>query len=159
MEREDRLSRVAIGGHPIHPALVAFPIVLLTAVLVTDCIYWGSGRSEWAEFSFWLIVGGLLTGFVAFITGLIDFLTIARARQETAGWLHFLLTDLAIFLTTFNFFIRLDDRQTAVLFTGLGLSAAVALLILVGSYFGGRLVFAHWIGVYGVGRDSRAGEA
>jgi len=142
-------STVAIGRHPLHPALVDFPIALLTAALVTDLLFWWTGSPDWASFSFWLILAGFLSGLVAFLTGLVDFLTMARARQVTAGWVHFLVTDLALFLTTFNLATRLDDRQGAVLFAGLALSLVVALLLLVGGYAGGRLVFAHRIGVYG----------
>lgn len=142
-------STVAIGRHPLHPALVDFPIALLTAAVVTDFLFWWTGSPAWASFSFWLILAGFVTGLIAFLTGLIDFLTIARARQTAAGWVHFVVSDLALFLTTFNLVARLDDRQGAVLFAGLGLSVAVALLLLVGGYAGGRLVFAHRIGVYG----------
>lgn len=142
-------STVALGRHPLHPALADFPIALLTAALVTDILFWWTSSPPWADFSFWLILAGFVTGLVAFLTGLVDFLTVARARQVAAGWVHFFVTDLALFLTTFNFAARLDDRQGAVLFAGVGLSIAVTLLLLVGGYAGGRLVFAHRIGVYG----------
>jgi uncharacterized membrane protein len=142
-------STVAIRNHPLHPALVDFPIAFLTGALVTDLLFWWTGSSLWAEFSFWLIIGGLVTGLLAFLTGLIDFLTIARARQTLIGWLHFLLADLALFLTTFNFFARLEDRQGSILYVGIGFSLIVTSLLLIAGYSGGRLVFGHRIGVYG----------
>lgn len=143
-------STVSFRGHPLHPSLTHFPIALLTAALAADLLYWRTGSPEWASFSFWLILAGLVIGLLAFLAGLVDFLTIPRARQTTAGWLHFLTTDLALFLSTFNLAARLDDRQGAVLFAGLGLSAAVALLLLAGGYTGGRLVFRHGVGVHKV---------
>lgn len=151
-------STLAIRNHPIHPALVDFPIALLTAAAITDVLFWQSGSGHWAEFSFWLILGGWLTGFIAVISGLVDFLTIARARAHAAGWLHFLLTDLAIFLSTFNLIARLDDRQDSILFTGLGLSVVVALSLLVAGYYGGRLVFAYLVGVYGPEEKAQPAE-
>lgn len=33
-------SRAAIAGHPIHPALIPFPIAFLIAALATDLGYW-----------------------------------------------------------------------------------------------------------------------
>ena len=140
-------STVALGRHPLHPSLTHFPIALLPAALATDLLFWWTGSPEWASFSFWLILAGLLIGFLAFLAGLVDFLTIPRARQTPAGWIHFLTTDLALFLSTLNLAARLDDRQGAVLFAGLTFSAAVALLLLAGGYTGGRLVFRHGIGV------------
>jgi uncharacterized membrane protein len=142
-------STVAIGRHPLHPALVDFPIAFLSGALAADLLFWRTGSAQWADLSFWLIAAGLASGLVAFLAGLVDFLTIARARQTRAGWLHFLFTDLALFLSTFNLVARLEDRPGAVLFAGLGYSLAVTLFLLLGGYTGGRLVFGHMIGVYG----------
>lgn len=142
----------------IHPALSDFPLALLSAALVTDLLFWRTGAGRWAEFSFWLILAGLLSGLAAVLTGLIDFLTDERARTIPAGWLHFVLTDLAIFLTTFNWISRIFNRQEKLLFTGLGLSAIVAALLLVSGYLGGRLVFYHRIGVEGSPLEEGQGE-
>jgi uncharacterized membrane protein len=147
-------STVSIGRHPLHPAVVDFPIVFLTSALVTDILFWWTGDAHWAEFSFWLILAGWITGMMAILTGLIDFLTIERARSHRAGWFHFLLTDLAIFLSTFNVISRLNDRQDSLLFTGLGLSAVVAVLLLIAGFFGGQLVFRYLVGVYGREEES-----
>lgn len=143
-------STVAFKKHPLHPAIVDFPIAFLTAALVTDLLFWRTSQAYWAEFSFWLILAGWLTGGLGVITGLIDFLTLERARALTAGWLHFLLADLAVFITTFNLISRLYDRQEKIVFTGLGMSALVALTLFITGYLGGRLVFRHRIGVYGL---------
>lgn len=143
-------SKVAIDKHPLHPAIVDFPIAFLTAALVTDLLFWRTGQPHWAEFSFWLILAGWLTGALGVITGLIDFLSLEPARALKSGWLHFLLADLAIFITTFNLISRLYDRQDKIVFTGLGMSALVALALLITGYLGGRLVFRHQIGVYGI---------
>lgn len=151
-------STVAIRNHPLHPALVDFPIAFLIGALVSDLLYWWTGSPQWADFSFWLILGGLVTGFIAFLTGLIDFLTIARVRETMVGWIHFLLTDLALFLSTFNFVARLDDRQDSILFVGLGLSLVVTLLLLIAGFTGGRLVFGNLIGVYGRGEKTEGAE-
>lgn len=143
------ISTISIGKHPLHPAIVDFPIAFLTAALVTDLLFWRTGQSHWAEFSFWLILAGWIMGGLGVITGLIDFLTLLPARALTSGWLHFVLADLAIFLTTFNLISRLYDRQDQIIFAGLGMSALVTLALLITGYLGGRLVFRHHIGVYG----------
>lgn len=152
------LSTVSIRKHPLHPAVVDFPIAFLTAALVTDILFWWAGDAHWAEFSFWLILAGWITGMIAILTGLIDFLTMEKARSHTAGWVHFLLTDLAIFLSTFNVISRLNGRQETLLFTGLGLSAVVAVLLLIAGFFGGQLVFRYLVGVYGREEESQRGE-
>ena len=142
-------ATVAVRKHPIHPALVGFPITFLSAAPVTDLLFWWTGNPLWAEFSFWLILSGMVTGALALLTGLIDFLTIERARAAAAGWTHFLLADAAIFLSTFNLVGRLEDRQGSILFTGLALSAIAAGMLLAAGYFGATLIYRHRIGVYG----------
>lgn len=141
-------STVAIRKHPLHPVVVDFPIVLLTAALVTDLLFWWTVDAFWAEFSFWLILVGWLTGLAGVITGLIEFFTIDQARAHPSGWYHFVLADLAVFLATFNLISRLYNRQEPVLFTGLSMSAVVAITLLAASYFGGNLVFHHRIGIH-----------
>jgi uncharacterized membrane protein len=142
-------SRAAIWKHPLHPAIAGFPVAFFTAALVTDLLFWRSADSFWADFSFWLILSGWLTGLASVLTGLIDFLTIERVRALRAGWIHFILTDLAVFLATFNLFARLEDRYGFVLFAGLWYSLVIAAFVLAGGFFGGRLVFRHLIGPSG----------
>ena len=153
-------SRAAIGTHPLHPVLVDFPIVFLISALLTDLLYWWTGAAQWADFSFWLILAGWIGGLLAVATGLIDFLSIERARTLSTGWLHFLATDLAIFISTFNLIARLPDHQGAVLFTGLAYSAVVAVSLIIAGGLGGQLVFHHLIGVYGLEQgQARENEA
>ena len=76
------------AGHPLHPALIPFPIAFLTGALVTDIVYWSTTNDFWARMSYWLIIAGLVMGALAAVLGLIDFLTIERARAYAAGWIH-----------------------------------------------------------------------
>jgi hypothetical protein len=46
-------STAAIGGHPIHPMLIPFPIAFLVGVLATDLAYWGTVNAFWARASSW----------------------------------------------------------------------------------------------------------
>jgi uncharacterized membrane protein len=133
-----------------HPVLVDFPVAFLIAALLTDLLYWRTGAAQWADFSFWLILAGWLGGLLAIATGLLDFLSIERARTLSTGWLHFLFADLAIFISTFNLIVRLPDHQGAVLFAGLAYSAVVAVLLVIAGGLGGQLVFRYLIGVYGL---------
>ncbi len=155
-------SRAVIGKRIVHPILVDFPIAFLTAALLTDLLFWWTGRAEWADFSFWLILAGWLGGLLAVAAGLIDFLSIERARSMSTGWLHFLTGDLAIFISTFSLIERLPDRQGGVLFAGLAYSAMVTVLLIIAGGLGGELVFRHWIGIYGLyeeqTEEKRSGE-
>jgi uncharacterized membrane protein len=48
--------------HPLHAILLAFPIALFTAALVTDITYLQTAEIQWSNFSSWLIAGALFFG-------------------------------------------------------------------------------------------------
>jgi uncharacterized membrane protein len=43
-------SKASIGGHPIHPMLIPFPIGLLVFSLIADVIYLWRGNSVWENY-------------------------------------------------------------------------------------------------------------
>ncbi len=141
-------STVAIAGHPIHPLLVVFPVTTLVLAFVTDAAYWLTQDLFWARASFWLIGIGLVSGVVAAVTGLLDFVRIKRVRQRQAGWSHLLLNVAALALTIVNFVLRLG-KLTAVLPAGIVISAVVAILLGLSGWYGAELVYRHKIAVIG----------
>jgi uncharacterized membrane protein len=149
-------STVAVAGHPLHPAIITLPIGLLVSAPVTDIAYWFLGDVFWARASFWLIVGGLVTGLVAAITGLLDFIRIGRVRKHTAGWAHMYANVTALVVTAINLGLRVGDPVENLLFTGLVLSVIVAVLLGISGWYGGELVYRHKIAVIGYGdKDER----
>lgn len=144
-------STVAVAGHPLHPAIITLPIGLLVSAPVTDIAYWFLGDVFWARASFWLIVGGLVTGLVAAITGLLDFIRIGRVRKHTAGWAHMYANVTALVVTAINLGLRVGDPVENLLFTGLVLSVIVATLLGISGWYGGELVYRHKIAVIGYG--------
>ncbi|HBB34357.1 MAG TPA: hypothetical protein DDZ80_16490 [Cyanobacteria bacterium UBA8803] len=149
-------STVAIAGHPIHPALITLPIGLLVVAPVTDIAYWVLKDVFWARASFWLIAAGLVTGLLAAITGLLDFIRIRRVRQHTAGWAHMYANVTALVLTAINLGVRLGDPFENILFTGLLLSVVVAALLGISGWYGGELVYRHKIAVIGYGNSEQS---
>lgn len=146
-------STVAVAGHPIHPMLVPFPIAFLVGAFATDLAFWGTSDPFWARVSLWLIGAGLLMGLLAAAVGLIEFVTIARAREHMAGWIHFLGNALVLVLALANLFLRLDDPVAGMLPSGVMLSGVTAALLGVTGWYGGELAYRHKIGV--AGHDDR----
>jgi uncharacterized membrane protein len=149
-------STVAIAGHPLHPAIITFPIGLLVSAPLSDIAYWFLGDIFWARASFWLIVGGLVTGLVAALTGFLDFMKIGRVRKHTAGWAHMYANVTALVLTAINLGLRLGDRVENLLFTGLIISVIVAALLGISGWYGGELVYRHKVAVIGYGDKDQA---
>ncbi|WP_306768055.1 DUF2231 domain-containing protein [Bradyrhizobium sp. MOS002] len=48
--------------HPLHAVLLAFPFPLFLDALFSDLAYWSTAQVQWANFSSWLIAGGLFAG-------------------------------------------------------------------------------------------------
>jgi uncharacterized membrane protein len=144
-------STAAIAGHPIHPALVVFPIGLLVGAFGADLGFWWTDDSFWARASLWLTGTGMALGAVAAVAGLVDFLTIDRARVHRAGWVHTLSAGLVLVLAAASWLLRLGNPVAAVLPWGLVLSAINAGLLVVVGWVGGELAYRHMIGVTGHG--------
>jgi uncharacterized membrane protein len=139
-------STASINGHPIHPMLVPFPIAFLVGVLATDLAAMATGDAFWWLAAKWLLAAGLVMGALAAVFGLIDFLTIPRARTGHAGWVHFLGNATALVLALVNLLLRLGQHEAA---TGgeLALSVIVVLVLLVTGWLGGELAYRYKIGV------------
>ena len=140
-------SAAAIGGHPIHPMLVPFPIAFLVATLAVDIAFGSTHDPFWARAGFWLLAAGIVMAALAAVVGLIDFLAIRRVRSLTVGWLHFLGNGLAVLLAIWNITLRWGDPAAGPTSLAIALSAIVVAILLVTGWLGGELAYRHRIGV------------
>jgi uncharacterized membrane protein len=117
----------AAGARTIHQSLAPFPVAYFTAAFVTDLAYWQTTEVMWERFSVWLIAGGLVMAALVAVAAVVD---LALGRQRPA-WLSALGYLLAVALSLLNVFVHSRDGYTAVVPTGLTLSAiVVAILVL-----------------------------
>lgn len=142
---EDLRSPASIGGHPIHPMLVPFPIVLFLGALATDIAFAVDGSQGWAEASKWLLGAGIGGALLAALAGFADFFGSSRIRELRDAWLHMFANLTAVVVELVNFMLRLGDQSSAGS-TGLALSVVVALILIFSGWKGGELVFRHGIG-------------
>lgn len=140
-------STAAVFGHPLHPMLVPFPLVGFIGAFVTDIVYARTAQMQWANFSAWLITGGLVMGALAAVTGMIDYFGDRRVREQRPATPHMLLNVTAYVLELFNIFVHSRDAYTSVVPTGLILSGVSVLILLTSSWLGGSLTYRHGVGV------------
>ena len=140
-------STATIGGHPLHPMLVPFPIAFFTLALVTDVAYWATTNLMWSHFSSWLIAAGLVMGSLAALAGLIDFVANRYIRAQPPAWPHFLGNALVLALSLLNAFVHARDGWTAIVPWGLVLSASVVAIMCVTGWLGWSMVYRHHVGV------------
>jgi uncharacterized membrane protein len=133
----DRMD-LPFSGEAIRPILVSFPIAYFTAAFVTDLAYWQTAAVLWETFSDWLITAGLITAGFAVIVFVID---VARGkRSRTLAWPHAVGYVLAVLLSLLNAFVHSRDGYTAVVPTGLTLSALVVVILLIAGWAGRALI-------------------
>jgi len=139
-------------GHPLHPALVHFPIALLLSATVAD-LAWMAGYFRDPHFAAVLMASGLVMGLVAMGAGLIDF-----AKLDEAVVPHALRHMAAVGMAWLGYGVALYLRRD-VLFgaatiepISLALSAASAFVLALGGWLGGRLVYTFGAGVNAVRR-------
>jgi uncharacterized membrane protein len=142
-------SSVAIAGHPIHPAIVLFPIAFLVGAAGTDIGYWLTKDPFWARASLWLIGVGFAAGILAAITGFSEFFKVKRVRERSAGWLHMGGNVAVMVLSLINLLLRQGNPAEPIVYTGLAISVVVATLLGITGWYGGELSFRHKIGVIG----------
>src|SRR6266568_3242400 len=118
-------------GRPIHKMLVSFSAAYFAGALVTDLVYWQMPDVVWERFSIWLITAGLIMAGLATIAYVID---LAGGRQvDRPAWPGVVGYALASLLSLLNAFVHSRDGYTAVVPTGLTLSALVVVLLLTTS--------------------------
>jgi uncharacterized membrane protein len=127
-------SRVQRPLHPLHAILLAFPLPLFVGALISDLAYRASFHIQWANFSSWLIAGGLLVGGFAVLWALVDLIRSGRSRRKRAATYFVVL--LAMWGLGFvNALVHAKDAY-AIMPEGLYLSAVAAALALVAAWLG-----------------------
>jgi uncharacterized membrane protein len=142
-----------VFGHPLHAALIHAPMGLLTTSLLWDAVGIWRGEAIWWAISFWVIAAGLAAAAAAATAGFVDYAAIEQGDPALdTGTRHMLFVLGALVPYGVSLFVRGGAGQPSgraliavVLLEGLGL-----LLLSVGGWYGGHLVFHH-----GVGRDTQ----
>ena len=138
-------STAKIGGHPIHPMLIPFPIVCFILTFVCDILY-VRGDTGVAGPSNWLLIIGLVMAALAALAGLTDFFGDKRIQGADAIK-HMLANVTAVVLEIVNLVLRFNNPD-AIASTGVYISGLVVLILLYSGWKGGDLVYRHGMGVH-----------
>jgi uncharacterized membrane protein len=149
-------STAKIAGHPIHPMLVMFPVVLLIGVLVFDILFAATGNYYWTTFGLVALALGIVTALLAAVFGLIDYLGDRRVRALRSANRHLIANLIVVGLAIANLLMRYTGGPEWVLDWGVILSAATVVLLGYSGWKGSTLVYKHGVGVDS-GRIDRQG--
>lgn len=144
---EPIISKMSLGGHPIHPMLIHFPVAALIGLIATDCAYLLSHDYFWARASLWLAGVGAVGGWISGTIGLIDLIAVPRIRRLITAWCHATFAVMLLSLASLNWLFRIDDAKALIWPWGFYLSLLTGLLIAVTGVMGGKLVYERAVGV------------
>ena len=134
-------------GHPLHPALVHFPIGLLLSATLAD-LAWLAGLTQDTHVGAVMMAGGLAMALAAMGAGMVDFV-----RLDEAVVPHALRHVGAVALAWLGYAIALYLRRDSLFGSGtigtptIAVSIASGLLLALGGWLGGRLVYKFGAGV------------
>jgi uncharacterized membrane protein len=135
-------------GHPVHPMLVHFPIVFWSCTLVADVVSLITGASLAADLAFWTLALGCVSGLLAMVAGIVDFLDVPReslARDASVSHLVAMCSAWLVFLVALA--LHGYPPKTPVSPAALIASAAGFLTMAYGAWLGGRLVYRYRVGM------------
>lgn len=137
-------------GHPLHPALVHFPIGLFLLSLILDIAsYLEVTSNVLFRASLYAMGVGLGMGILAALTGLVDRsdIRLDHPARKTST-IHMVLNLTALGLFGINFFLRLGQEDlSGFTLIYLLLSLIGVGIFLVSGYLGGKMVYDNGIGV------------
>jgi uncharacterized membrane protein len=138
---------MAIVGHPLHPAMIHFPVAALIGAIATDLAYVFTEDGFWARASLWLTGVGAAGAWVSSTVGLIDLVVVPRIRRLITAWCHAVFAVMLLSLASLNWLLRLGDAAAQIAPWGLLVSLLSGALIGVTAFLGGQLVYEHAVGV------------
>lgn len=135
----------SVARHPIHPMLVGIPIGLWVFAMVADLVHlFGWGSAVWKVIALYTIGGGIVAALIAAVPGFIDFTSIADRRVRKVALIHMVVNLVVVGLFALSFWLRLISPLGGV---PVAVSGVGTVLLGLGGWLGGELVFLHGMGV------------
>lgn len=123
-------SRADLIERPgFHRVLAGFAASCLVGTLATDLAYWLSADTIWADFSDWLVTAGVIVGWATVVIAVIETLAFRARRIRRPGWPSAIGFVVALIIATVDMLVHTRDAWTSVVPEGLGLSAAMVLVL------------------------------
>jgi uncharacterized membrane protein len=141
-------SRAKLAGHPAHPIMIVFPMGLLATSVIFDVVYLYTNSPTFALVSYWMLVAGLIGGFVAAVPGWIDWLAIPNdTRAKRIGMIHGLGNVLVLILFGVSWLFRSDEANHIPAPSALIVSFVAFAIAGITGWLGGELVDRLGVGV------------
>ncbi len=141
------MNGLKLLGHPLHPAVVHFPVAAWTATVVTDALFLVLRDPLWWRISWWLLIVGVVTALGAMTAGFVDLTALpSGSPTQKRALRHMYVMTTAWTLYLIDLCLRLVQIPGWV---GLAISVIAFLTLAVGTHFGAVLVYDLGVGQTG----------
>ncbi|TSD98103.1 DUF2231 domain-containing protein [Skermania sp. ID1734] len=144
-------SKITVARHPVHPALVAFPVAFYTGSLVGFAVYVANNHQFWLNLAIAASIAGAGTAILAAVPGFVDWLLgVPRHSQaKIVGAAHggLNLVALGLFIAVAVRYVGHWNGPATDATLGLALSALGVALTIAAGAMGWTLVQTFHIGV------------
>jgi nitrite reductase/ring-hydroxylating ferredoxin subunit/uncharacterized membrane protein len=141
-------SKLQIKGHPLHPMLIPFPFAFLSGAFAADIVGTLLDLPGLWVTAWYLSIAGVAMGLLAAVPGVIDYLYTVppNSSGKQRATRHGLVNVLAVALFALAWFIRgapeVPPDSALLLIEGIAV-----VLLMMGGWMGGTLVYRNQIGV------------
>ncbi|HEX5056418.1 MAG TPA: DUF2231 domain-containing protein [Gammaproteobacteria bacterium] len=136
--------------HPLHPALVHFPIACWVLAVPCDIAGWLYMPQAWYA-AYLLILGGVVLALPAMLAGMPDLAKLKNNKTVMAvAYRHIGLIGSAWILYLVSLMLRVGKGRTPAEAPGVAASACALIglmLLLAGAWHGAELVYSYGIGI------------
>lgn len=135
-------------GHPIHPILIVFPLGLFSTAVIFDVLFLLNAGAVFATVAYYMILAGVISGVVAELFGLIDWLPMApNTRAKFIGAWHGVGNFVVVLMFAASAWLRAATPAFTPDTAALALSFGGAVLLMVTGWMGGELVYRMGVAV------------
>lgn len=143
-------NKIRIFGHPVHPMLVHFPIVLYTITLICYILYYFLGDLFYFKVALYANIAGVVMAAIAALPGFIDWLSLPqRTGAKRTGVRHMLLNVAALICFAIAAVIQYGNinESTPSVGSAIALAAIGFVLTIFAAYLGYELIQKHHVGL------------
>ena len=132
--------------HPLHPALVHFPVACWSLAVAADFASLHFGTAAWS-WSGGLLAVGCAMAVVAMLAGLLELARVPEGVAMRDAYLHMSAMLVALLLFATSLLLRLDHlKPLAPNIVSLLLDTGGFVALAVGGWLGGKMVYGHGVG-------------
>lgn len=140
-----------IFGHPIHLMVLHFPAALLPMEFTCCILYYVNRDTSYAFASLYGMAGGVLLGWVAALSGMMDLLKIPvnKEKVQSQAFIHGAIQGTVLIAYTVFLYMawkKYPGPQEISLVSLIGKGLLIITMI-AGNYLGGNLILRYKVGI------------